>query len=141
MYNIDPTLWGKYGWTFLHYITLAYPENPDENTKNMYRDLFKDIIWKYLPCEKCRFNYKKHLNELPLTEEILNSRNKLIYWLVDIHNIVNDETGKRKISYKEFNDIYIKMEKKQDMNNSLYIVICLLIILIILFMIYKKIQN
>jgi hypothetical protein len=96
---------------------------------------------KFLPCESCRVNYQRHLKELPLTDDILNSRNKFIYWFVDIHNIVNEELGKRKISYAEFNKIYMenKVEEKKKTNYSMYMVICLVIILVILFMVYKKV--
>lgn len=141
MYNIKPILWGKYGWGFLHYITLSYPDNPDEETKKMFKDFFTKIIWKYLPCESCRQNYVRHLEEIPLTDEIISSRNKLIYWFVDIHNLVNLETGKQKITYAEFNKIYMEpqVEEKKEYNISMYIVICLIIILIILFIIYKKV--
>jgi hypothetical protein len=138
MYNISPNLWGPNMWKSLHYITLSYPENPNEDTKNLFKDFFINIIWNYLPCEKCRYNYKKHLNELPLTDDILNSRNKFIYWLVDIHNIVNEETGKRKISYDEFNKIYMNNNNNNKINTSIYIIIILFVILIILFIIYKK---
>jgi hypothetical protein len=139
MYNINPSLWGHHMWKSLHYITLSYPDNPSEEIKLMFKDFFINIIYKFLPCEKCRFNYKKHLKELPLTDEILNSRNKFIFWLVDIHNIVNQETGKRTISYEEFNQIYLNnKETKKENHISLYIIIFLVIILLILFAIYKK---
>jgi hypothetical protein len=139
MLNISPELWGKYMWKSLHYITLSYPETPDEKTKLKFKDFFINIIWNYLPCEKCRHNYKRHLEELPLTDQILNSRNNFIYWLVDIHNIVNEETGKRKISYQEFNKIYFGNEEEKKENKlSLYITIFLIIVLIILFILYKK---
>jgi predicted nucleic acid-binding Zn ribbon protein len=58
-----------------------------------------------------------------------------------MHNIVNDELGKRKISYAEFNQIYMenKVEEKKKTNFSMYMVLCLVIILIILFVVYKKV--
>ena len=143
MYNINPILWGKHGWAFLHYITLSYPDTPDKDTKQMFKDFFTNIIWKFLPCEKCRINYKKHLQDLPLTDEIMNSRNSFIYWLVDMHNIVNQDLDKKKISYDEFNSIYMSNQEeekeKKETNYSSYIIICLIIILIILFMIYRKV--
>jgi hypothetical protein len=140
MYNINPALWGKHAWPFLHYISLSYPENPNKETQELFRDFFINIIWKFLPCEKCRYNYKKHLEELPLTDDILKSRNKFIYWLVDIHNIVNEETGKRKITYDEFNKMYInaKEEEIKTTNFSFTIIIFLIITLIILFIVYRK---
>lgn len=139
MNNINPMIWGPHLWKSLHYITMSYPENPDIETKILFKDFFTDIIWKYLPCEKCRYNYKRHLDEMPLNDEILNSRNKLIYWLVDIHNIVNEETGKNKISYDDFNKIYFtNANGVKEINIYLYVVICLSIILSILFVVYKK---
>jgi len=142
MYNISPSLWGCHMWKSLHYITLSYPDNPDETTKKLYEDFFINIIWKYLPCEKCRYNYQNHIKELPLTDDILNSRNKFIYWLVDIHNLVNEETGKRKITYDEFNKIYLDNNNNNNNNNtfniSFFIIIFLVIIMVILFIIYKK---
>lgn len=141
MYNISPVLWGSHGWKFAHYVTLAYPDNPNEETKNLYRTFFVDMFGRVLPCESCRLNYKKHLEELPLTDEILSSRNKFIYWFVDIHNLVNDEIGKRKITYDEFNKIYILQEdKKKDNNKMIIIILFLVITLIVLFMLYKKLK-
>ncbi len=143
MYNIDPILWGKHGWAFLHYISLAYPDNPDIETQQKYKNFFINVIGNFLPCESCRLNYKRHLSEVPLTDDILASRDKFIYWLVDLHNIVNEETGKRKISYDEFNDIYVKQQKteKKESKKSLYVIILIVIILVFLFITYRKIGN
>ena len=142
MYNISPALWGNHGWSFLHYVTLSYPDNPDQETIETFRDFFINRIWKVLPCEKCRYNYKRHLTDLPLTDDILKCRDKFIYWLVDMHNIVNEEIGKRKISYDEFNEIYTnnKKEEVKTKNNSFIFVILLILILIILFILYRKVQ-
>ena len=34
--NINPALWGKPYWDMMHYVTLAYPENPLENRDEVY---------------------------------------------------------------------------------------------------------
>ena len=51
--------------------------------------------------------------------------------------------NKKKISYDEFNSIYMSNQEeekeKKETNYSSYIIICLIIILIILFMIYRKV--
>ena len=141
MYNIKPVLWGNHGWTFLHYITLSYPDDPDQETKNKFKDFFTKIIWNFLPCESCRHNYVRHLDEIPLTDDILSSRNKFIYWFVDMHNLVNREIGKKVITYDEFNKLYIEPEVKKEKQNytSIYIIACLIVALIILFITYKKV--
>jgi hypothetical protein len=70
--NIDPNIWGPHLWKSLHYITLGYPDNPDELTKNNTKNLFMSL--KYvLPCAKCRFNYSQHLEKYPLNDLSLAS--------------------------------------------------------------------
>ena len=67
-----------------------------ENMKKFIKSL-KHI----LPCPTCKKNMKRHMEELPLTADILKSRAKLVMWFVDIHNLVNKETGKKKMTYDE----------------------------------------
>lgn len=139
MYNINPIIWGSHLWKYLHYLTLAYPDSPPLETQMLYKDFFLNLH-NFIPCEKCRINYKRHLEELPLTDEILRSRNSLIRWLFDIHNIVNKETGKKQLGFDEFLDIYTQdpeeTKKKKIKRN---IIIACAIILIILLIINKYI--
>ena len=142
MYNINPLLWGPHLWKFMHYLTLSYPDNPNIDEQNKFRNFFT-MIGQYLPCEKCRVNYKTNIQTLPLTDVVLSSRNNLIKWLFDLHNIVNKETGKTQITFDKFNDIYLnnKQEESDNNNNIQYkygMLIILAVILIILFIIYKK---
>jgi len=139
MYNINPLLWGPHLWKFMHYLTLSYPDNPNIDEQNKFKNFFM-MIGQYLPCEKCRVNYKTNLQTIPLTDIVLSSRNNLIKWLFDLHNIVNKETGKTQITFDKFNDIYLN-NKQEENDNTQYkygILIILAVILIILFFIYKK---
>ena len=96
MASLDPTLWGKSGWIFLHSISLEYPEKPTEEDKNNYK-IFYNSIQYVLPCSKCRNNYTKSIQKRKLTDDILTSRDKLINWLIDIRN---DEKPGRNITYE-----------------------------------------
>ena len=92
---MDPTVWGPHGWIFLHSITMAYPECPKLDDKVAYKRFFstlKDV----LPCDKCRQHYGDNLVKYPLTDEILESKERLVNWLIDIHNAVNIMNGKPK---------------------------------------------
>ena len=31
-----PNVWGPYGWKFIHYVTLGYPNNPSNEDKLKY---------------------------------------------------------------------------------------------------------
>lgn len=104
--NIDPKIWGPSSWKFMHYVTISYPENPSDEKKRSVYTFFislKDL----LPCEKCRYNFSHHFNKRPLTNEILSSRIKLIYWLIDIHNDVNIATGVQPLTYDQALSIYM----------------------------------
>lgn len=142
MYNINPTLWGGHLWKFMHYLTLSYPDNPTIDDQNKFRNFF-NMIGNYLPCEKCRVNYVTHHSELPLTDDILQSRDKLIFWLFDLHNIVNSETQKTKLTKEEFIEMY-KFDKVNDIKINIFnkfILVIMMIILIVIFLIYRKFNK
>jgi hypothetical protein len=99
--NIDPTIWGPYLWKFMHYLTLAYPDNPtDADKDNLYN--FFDSIKEVIPCEKCRYNFQVHLETTPLSEEILMDNVEVIKWLFNLHNKVNASLEKPILSYDDF---------------------------------------
>ncbi len=111
--NIDPTIWGPHLWKFMHYYTLSYPEDPTEEDKdNLYN--FFNTIQTVLPCEKCRYNFKSHLEKTPLTEEIMSNNVNVVRWLFDIHNEVNKSTNKPVLLYDDFIKIYSTKPKEID---------------------------
>ncbi len=101
--NISPNLWGPHLWKFMHLFTLSYPNEPTEDEKDTAYNFFT-AIQTVLPCEKCRYNFKNHLETL--TEEVLDSNENLVKWLFDIHNEVNKSTGKPIFSFDDFIAMY-----------------------------------
>lgn len=152
--NIDPKYWGPNTWRFMHYITVAYPDNPDQNIKNNTYNFFYSL--KYLlPCEKCRHNYGIHLIKYPLTNDILSSRQSLFNWLVDIHNEVNKSCGKPVLSYEQAKNLYSNYNiehytNTENSNNnwSVYYnmidariwTIIIIVILIVIFLIILRVK-
>jgi hypothetical protein len=88
----SPNNWGKHYWYVIHLTALAYPDTPSMEDVATYK-LFYENFGAILPCKKCRANYKRHLQELPLAKS-MGSRRELFDWTVQLHNIVNRETGK-----------------------------------------------
>lgn len=115
--TITPDIWGPVGWKFIHFVALAYPEKPTDIQKTHYKTFF-DSIKNILPCIICSNNYKKHLEELPLSDEVLKDKESLVHWTIDMHNLVNVENGKKKLSYDEAIEL---MLKNFDDNNNLNI--------------------
>lgn len=125
-YSIDPKLWGSSGWSFIHYTALGYPVNPTDEDKMNYK-IFYYNLQNTLPCLKCALNYKENINQLPI-ENSLNSRGDLFKWTVDIHNMVNNELGKKNLSYE---DAYYKYTKGYSFDKK---EICMIIGVVLLFL-------
>lgn len=138
---INPSIWGPNIWQTLHFISLGYPENPTEQQKNDYKQFFL-LLKTVLPCTKCAIHYKYNLEQLPLTNEILNNKQLFIKWVIDLHNSVNLLNGKPIINYEIALELIKKSSTcKHDLFNYtlfyLYLFICILIIIII-FYLYKN---
>ncbi len=98
--HLGPDVWGPHLWKSLHMITLGYPNEPTEEQRKNYKSFFENFHL-VIPCSICANNYKQNLIDIPLTNDILKNKDSLIKWLIDIHNLVNKETGKGILSYEE----------------------------------------
>ena len=157
---MNQNIWGPNLWFSLHTMTFTYPLIPSEDDKKNYRTFFYSLQ-HVIPCAVCKKNYIRHLKEFPVDDH-LESRKKLVYWLIDLHNVVNGETGKKILNYdvvlKKYELAYGKpilldenqksndsMEKFQNMFDihsysdnfkNIYLFISILIIIIILLIVY-----
>jgi Erv1 / Alr family len=135
LYNINPASWGPYYWKAMHYLTVAYPNNPTESDKEDVKQFFLSV-GRVLPCEKCRAHFAKNLQNYPLTETVLSSRYNLVNWLKDIHNEVNTWSGKKQWSYDEVVNEYGDHGKPSC--GIEIITISLLILIIVIMIVYFK---
>ena len=97
--------WGPNAWDFLHTITFNYPQDPTEDNKQQYKQLFENLQYT-LPCSHCRTSYSLILKYLNI-DQYLDSREGLTFWLFIVHNLVN-----RKLKHEliTFNNVVIKYE-------------------------------
>lgn len=107
---MNQNIWGPHLWFSLHTISFQYPLKPKEEDVEQYKSFFIQLQ-HVIPCSICKKNYKRHLKEFPVDNH-LKSRKDIVYWVIDLHNMVNSETGKRVISYedaiKRYEDAYKK---------------------------------
>ena len=129
---MNPEIWGPGAWTFLHSITLYYPNNPTNEQKMYHKQLFENLQ-NILPCPTCAKHYQENLKKFNL-DEALESKDKLTKWLIDIHNEVNKKNNKRIYSFDEVIKIYNKKysESKSNYGNKILIGIVIVLILYIL---------
>lgn len=139
---MGPDVWGPHGWKFLHFVSLGYPENPTEIDKRKYRTFFT-LIKNVLPCSLCADNYRKHLDENPLTESILNNREKFISWCIKMHNLVNIENNSKVYSDDEALKLILNEKKCPEPKKDNYNVIILagIILALLLLVFYKNLKN
>lgn len=97
--------WGPSAWKFLHTITFAYPQNPDDETKTHHKDLFSNLRY-ILPCSFCR-SYYSHLFKYIQIDPYLESRDGLTWWLFIIHNLVNRKLDR---TLANFEDVVLQYE-------------------------------
>ena len=107
---MNQNIWGPHLWFSLHTISFNYPIKPTNNDKKDYKNFFINLE-NVIPCSVCKKNYIRHLKEHPIND-YLDSRKKLVYWVIDMHNMVNAEIGKKILSYeyviKKYENVYKK---------------------------------
>ena len=111
-----PDIWGPPGWKFIHFVTMGYPNNPSEEIKKKYYNYFH-ALKHVIPCSICANHFTQNLEKLPLTDEVLSSRDNLMKWGIDMHNLVNKMTNKREYSYKEGIELIINGFEQDNHQN------------------------
>lgn len=149
MDNLNPNIWGKHGWKFMHYVTLSYPQLPTITDKKNMVDFFFSV-GKILPCESCRINFGDHQKDDPLTSTVLKNKTNLVIWLMNIHNKVNKLHGKPQYTLEQLYIEYgvsststITDDGIDSKSGTFFIILCTIFIVLIgfIFIKYKKSEN
>lgn len=88
------SVWGPAAWFLLHIISFNYPVHPTEDDKRNYRNYILSF-GKVLPCGKCRENFKMTIKRMPVTNEVLSSRDCFSRYIYRVHNDVNARLQKK----------------------------------------------
>eukprot|EP00347_Sterkiella_histriomuscorum_P009174 403342236 len=83
---------GRSAWPMLHRFTLGYPENPNESQKQRALSFIQSFSQIY-PCKICRIDFQEEIKKSP---PMLDSRENLIMWMCEQHNLVNEKLMKDK---------------------------------------------
>ena len=103
---VDPNIWGRHGWKFLHYVAQGYPIDPTFEDKKNYK-FFLYGVGNILPCGKCQQHYKQHLNKFPISDTVLETKESLENWVITIHNQVNISNNKPTFTFEEARKVII----------------------------------
>jgi hypothetical protein len=108
---MNQNIWGPHLWFSLHTISFTYPLKPTPLDINNYK-IFYESLQNVIPCSICKKNYIRHLKEHPIGPHLSN-RKDLVYWVIDMHNMVNAETGKKILSYDNVLKKYELVHKRK----------------------------
>ena len=114
---MEPSIWGKHGWKFIHFVAQGYPNEPSQEQKLHYKN-FINSIQHILPCSLCKDHYSQNLINNPIDDTVLRNKNSFLDWTVKLHNIVNMQTGKEIIPHDKAVNLIVddscKSQKKEN---------------------------
>ena len=88
------SVWGPSLWHFLHTMSFNYPVKPTNQDKTNYKRFIMSLK-SVLPCKYCRINFRKNLQQLPLTDKALQNRSCFSKWMFNMHELVNKMLKKK----------------------------------------------
>jgi hypothetical protein len=91
--GIQPSVWGPCTWSMLHYVALAYPNDPTHQHQTDYRN-FVESLSRVLPCAKCREHMAGHIKTRSVADALCKGKGAFFEWTVALHNVVNSAAGK-----------------------------------------------
>jgi len=115
---MDPIVWGKHGWIFLHSITMAYPDKPTAQEKQKFMDFFM-LLPDVLPCSARKQHLKEHMCQYSL-RDALHSKTTLVEWLINIHNLTNKTLGKPTKTFEQVIQLYKSMYSNTNTEVELF---------------------
>jgi len=92
---LNPDIWGKHYWFFLHSVAESYPEYPNDITKRKYYDLIMNMPL-FIPHEKIGNQFATLLDKYPVSPYLV-CRDSFRRWMNFIHNKINFYLGKEEI--------------------------------------------
>lgn len=121
-----PKHWGPHVWSTIHILAMGAPEHIPDDTKIYYAQFFNNLP-HLLPCAVCGEHLAQNLETMPV-EPHLQGRESLFAWTVDLHNVVNKQTGKADVSYDDaFNHwkrVCLGDDKECTAPKQFYVYIC-----------------
>jgi hypothetical protein len=109
---LDPRVWGPHYWFFLHTVAITYPNYPNSVTKKKYYEFIQNLPL-FLPVDEISKNFSKLIDEYPITP-YLDNRDSFMRWMHFIHNKINEQLEKPKISFQDYLYQYYHKYKKNS---------------------------
>lgn len=136
-------------WRFLHQLT--YFHDPSNRKSGVVVEKVLRSVPELLTCPICKEHWREHvitklLNDSVRKKEVFTKKQMLFKYIVDVHNRVNLENNKPKISYDEAMRLSFEAEpgnrrKKRKEVILMYITPVLVLVLLLLVIIYIAVRR
>ena len=90
---MDPKNWGKEQWIALHTHAACASDILTEDEKAAWQNMLESFPF-ILACKSCCKHFDAMLEQFPVTDEVLHSKQSLSHYLFQLHNKVNKRLGK-----------------------------------------------
>jgi Erv1 / Alr family len=96
-------IWGPAAWHMLHAFSIGGggPEKPIRADEKKCYYLFYKSFAELIPCAVCKTHYIEYFYHIYTIEEREITRESMKRYIYDLHNIVNDDLGKPKITFRK----------------------------------------
>lgn len=109
--------WGPYTWYLLHNLSFTW----EKRKINLYHKFF-NLLKETIPCYTCYTNFKKKLSRPNFAiHRNCSDKDKMVQWIINLHNEVNRSKGTRAYSLEEVKSLYLK-NGKIIFNNKLVLI-------------------
>jgi phage terminase large subunit GpA-like protein len=81
---------GPVRWAFIDTAAWNYPIQPTQEDRKAMNKLIEFIKY-YIPCPKCKENFTAYCDDRRALQNALNSRDDLLKWFLNLHNIKNED--------------------------------------------------
>ena len=93
-------IWGPAAWHMLHAVSIGGDKPIRADEKHCYY-LFYKTFAELIPCAVCKTHYIDYFYHIYTIEETDITRESIKKYVYELHNIVNEDLGKPKITYKK----------------------------------------
>lgn len=105
------SVWGPHLWYVLHIMSYHSPDNMTKEIQKTYHTFYYNVRW-IIPCVICKRHYTDNLYKNP-PEKNCTSRNKMIDWMISMHNKANVALGKKVVTREMANKQYKVVDNRR----------------------------
>jgi len=111
-YNSKDIFWPEMR-SVLEKIIINYDNNCIKQRKSLL--IFLDVLWDLIPCDECAEHFQKQIEDNPPPD----TRIELLYWLITLHDNVNEWNWKPKLWWKNWLKSISERIEKQLLDSEL----------------------